>query len=113
MQLDCTSIEFPPQAAPHPGSSPMQRAMARSILIVAGVALLSSAGFGVVLAIGWLVFHLVLGTSLYLLTARTHSMLPVLWALAALVAFVGAGCAACFLSPRRKDRSSGNGHPAR
>ena len=91
----------------------MQPQMMRTILIVAGVALLSAAGFGAVLAIGWLVFHLVLGTSPYLLSARIQSMLPVLWALAALVAFVGAGCAACFLGTRPKDRPSRNGHLAR
>ena len=102
----------PPQAASLPGDIPMQRAMTRSILIVAGVAVLSIAGFAAVLAIGWLVFHLVLGTSPYLLAARIQSMMQVLWALAALVAFVGGGCAACFLGSHSKDPSPGHGHPA-
>lgn len=87
--------------------------MMRSLMIVVGVALLSAAGFAAVLAIGWLVFHLVLGTSPYLLNARMQSMLPVLAALATLVVFIGAGCAACFVCPRTKDRPPDAGHPVR
>lgn len=84
----------------------------RSLLIVVGVALLSAAGFAGVLIIGWLVLHLVLGTSPYLLTARMQSMLPVLWALVALVVFVGGGCAACFLGTGPKEPPDSS-HPAR
>jgi hypothetical protein len=74
--------------------------MTRQVLIVAGVALLSAVGFALILGVGWLTLHLVLGDSPYLLASRLHSMLGVLAALFALVAFVGAGCAASVLVSR-------------
>lgn len=72
--------------------------MTRQIAIVIGVALLSAAGFALVLGVAWLVLHLVLGVSPYLLDARLHTMLGVLPALFAGVAFVGAACAASRLN---------------
>ncbi len=68
--------------------------MTRQILVVLAVALLSAAGFAAVLGVAWLVLHLVLGVSDYLLDARLHTVRGVLPALFAGIAFVGAACAA-------------------
>jgi hypothetical protein len=82
--------------------------MTRQILIVVGVALLSDIGFALILGVGWLTLHLVLGVFPYTLEARLHSMTGVLAALFVLVAFVAAGCAtSVLLSRNRTDRVSG------
>lgn len=74
--------------------------MTRRLLIIFGAAFLSAAGFGLILCVGWLVLHLVLGVFPYLLVSRLQAMEGVLPALFVLVAFVGAACAASTLSPR-------------
>jgi hypothetical protein len=76
--------------------------MTRQILIVVGVALLSALGFALVLGIGYLTLHLVLGDSLYTLESHLHAMLGVLTALFALIAFVAAGWTTSVLAARRK-----------
>lgn len=86
--------------------------MIRRVLIVAAVALLSAAGFALLLGLVWLVLHFVLGVSPYLLDARLHAMLDVLPALFAGVAFVGAACAASTLAARQRQRESSDSlHP--
>jgi hypothetical protein len=74
--------------------------MTRQILIVVGVALLSAAGFALILGVSWLVLHLVLGVVPYLLASRLHAFESLLPTLFVLVAFVGAACAASTLSWR-------------
>jgi hypothetical protein len=82
--------------------------MTRQLLIVVGVALLSAAGFGMILGIGWLVLHLVLGVVPYLLAARLRALQGVLPALFVLVAFVGAAWTASSISWHPKQDQS---HP--
>jgi hypothetical protein len=75
--------------------------MTRQIAIVVGVALLSAAGFGAILGIGWLVSHFVLGVSSDILASRLNGMPGVLPVLCALAAFIGAACAASKLAQTR------------
>ena len=82
--------------------------MTRQILVVVGVALLSAVGFGLILGIGWLTLHLVLGDSPYLLESRLYSMRGVLSALFILVAFIGGGWATSVLMSRHKAERSNN-----
>jgi hypothetical protein len=82
--------------------------MTRHVLVVVGVALLADIGFALILGVGWLTLHLVLGVFPYTLEARLHSMTGVLAALFLLVAFVGAGCAtSVMISRNRTARGSG------
>jgi hypothetical protein len=76
--------------------------MTRQVLIVVGVAFLSVLGFALILAIGYMTLHLVLGDAPYTLESRIHSMLGTLSALFALVAVVAAGWTASVLSSREK-----------
>ena len=80
--------------------------MTRQILIVVGIALLSATGFALVLGIGWMTLHLVLGDSPYLLEARIRSMVGVLSALFVGAAIVGGGCATSVLLTRQKTEQS-------
>jgi hypothetical protein len=87
--------------------------MTRHVLIVVGVALLSAFGFALILGVGWLTLHLVLGDSSSLLESRLHSMIGVLTALFALVAFIGAGWMTSVLVARHRNKSTGEtlAHP--
>lgn len=80
--------------------------MTRQVLIVVGVALLSVIGFAMVLGIGWLTLHLVLGDSPSLLESRLQSMRGVLSALFALVAVIGGGWATSVLVSRNSAHRS-------
>jgi hypothetical protein len=82
-----------------------EKPMARQILIVVGAALLSVLGFALVLGIGYITLHLVLGDSPYTLESRIHNMRGVLSALFALVAIVGGGCAASALASQHERES--------
>lgn len=86
--------------------------MTRQILIVVGVALLSIAGFGLILGVVWLVAHLVLGVSLYILESRLHEMSGVLPVLCIVFAFVGASCMASALATQHKKQHPGADSPA-
>jgi hypothetical protein len=80
--------------------------MTRQILFVVGVAFLSALGFGLILGVGWLTLHLVLGDSPSLLISRLYCMRGVLSALFALVAVVGAGWATSVLVSRNSANRS-------
>jgi hypothetical protein len=82
--------------------------MTRQILIVVGIALLSACGFALILGIGWLTLHLVLGDSPYLLAARIRSMVGVLSALFIGAAIVGGGCATSVLLARHRTAQDNN-----
>ena len=86
--------------------------MTRQILIVVGVALLSVAGFALILGVVWMVAHLVLGVSLYILESRLQEMSGVLPVLCIVFAFVGASCMASALATRRKNQHPASGSPA-
>lgn len=76
--------------------------MARPILIVLGVALLSACGFGLVMLLVWFVARMVLGIFPYVLEYRFQAMMGVLPVLCLLASLVGAGCAASALAARRR-----------
>ncbi len=75
-------------------------------MIVIGIALLSASGLVMILGVGWLVSHLVLGVSSDILLSRLHGMIGVLPALFALVAFIGAACAASALANNKNDEGN-------
>jgi hypothetical protein len=77
--------------------------MTRQILIVIGVALLSVAGFWLILGLVWLVAQLVLGISPYILESRFQKMSGVIQVLCIVFAFVGASCMASALAAQRKN----------
>jgi hypothetical protein len=77
--------------------------MTRQILIVVGVAALCVAGFGLILGLVWLVSHLVLGVSPYILESRFQAMSGVLTVLCIVFAFVGASWMASALATKRKN----------
>lgn len=76
--------------------------MTRQLLLVVGAALLSAAGFASLLALCWMVSHMLIGVVPYLLESRFHAMIGVLPVLFLGVAFVGASCMASALARRRK-----------
>lgn len=78
--------------------------MMRQILIVLGVAALSVSGFGLVLALCWLVASKVAGTYTYILQAHLQTMMGVLPVLCLAVALVGAGFALSTMTAQKETR---------
>ncbi len=86
--------------------------MNRSVLIVLGTALLSAAGFGLILGVFWLTSHLVLGVFPYILHSRMHGMFGVLPVLCLWIAFIAVSCVASALAYRNKAAKQDHELPA-